>query len=248
MGAASHSSTYQTDRLLPLTDGWLDLMSGTAHRGRRLMRLTSAEHQLLSFLVEHEGQVFSVAQLLTDVWGYHPNAKSNTVRTTVARMRKKLEVGGVPRHVVLVDRGYAFERAAEPLLLPLTGLLVGVRTTDSSAGPDVLEKAIEDLPHGFPVLDLAGIRCIACEDEDGVWAWVEGRIERQDDGVGVVICPMDGQPPHYAGRGRDLLERLLQSVPPGRVLSIPDPPSSLEGHHDRVVDAWVIDSLRRSRS
>jgi DNA-binding response OmpR family regulator len=60
-------------------------------RGRAL-DLTYKEFELLKFLVQHPGRVFTRAQLLQEVWGYDYFGGTRTVDVHVRRLRAKLGV------------------------------------------------------------------------------------------------------------------------------------------------------------
>jgi DNA-binding response OmpR family regulator len=76
-------------------------------RGRAL-DLTFKEFELLKYLAQHPGRVFTRAQLLQEVWGYDYYGGTRTVDVHVRRLRAKLGVEheqliGTVRHV-----GYKF--------------------------------------------------------------------------------------------------------------------------------------------
>ena len=76
-------------------------------RGRAL-ELTFKEFELLKYLAQHPGRVFTRAQLLQEVWGYDYYGGTRTVDVHVRRLRAKLGVEnehliGTVRHV-----GYKF--------------------------------------------------------------------------------------------------------------------------------------------
>jgi DNA-binding response OmpR family regulator len=78
-------------------------------RGRPL-DLTYKEFELLKFLAQHPGRVFSRAQLLQEVWGYDYYGGTRTVDVHVRRLRAKLgteheQLIGTVRNV-----GYKFVR------------------------------------------------------------------------------------------------------------------------------------------
>ena len=56
----------------------------------RILDLTFKEFELLKFLVQHPGRVFSRAQLLQEVWGYDYFGGTRTVDVHVRRLRAKL--------------------------------------------------------------------------------------------------------------------------------------------------------------
>ena len=76
-------------------------------RGRGL-DLTFKEFELLKFLAQHPGRVFTRAQLLQEVWGYDYFGGTRTVDVHVRRLRAKLG----PEHEALIGTvrnvGYKF--------------------------------------------------------------------------------------------------------------------------------------------
>ncbi|HVE73939.1 MAG TPA: response regulator transcription factor [Mycobacteriales bacterium] len=76
-------------------------------RGRPL-DLTFKEFELLKFLAQHPGRVFSRTQLLQEVWGYDYYGGTRTVDVHVRRLRAKLG----PEHEALIGTvrnvGYKF--------------------------------------------------------------------------------------------------------------------------------------------
>lgn len=71
----------------PLT---LDLARQEARLGGRSIVLTARETRLLALLCEHCGEVVSRERLLSEVWGYYFDPRSNVVDVCVGRLRKKL--------------------------------------------------------------------------------------------------------------------------------------------------------------
>ena len=79
-----------------------------ARLGTRQLDLTFKEFELLKFLAQHEGRVFTRDQLLHEVWGYDYFGGTRTVDVHVRRLRAKLgpehdQVIGTVRNV-----GYRF--------------------------------------------------------------------------------------------------------------------------------------------
>lgn len=74
----------------------------------RVLDLTFKEFELLKFLAQHPGRVFTRAQLLQEVWGYDYFGGTRTVDVHVRRLRAKLG----PEHEVLIGTvrnvGYRF--------------------------------------------------------------------------------------------------------------------------------------------
>jgi DNA-binding response OmpR family regulator len=78
------SSTLQAGRLT------LDLARREARLGELVAELTDREFRLLHHLVRHQGEVVSRERLLSEVWGYHFDPRSNVVDVCVRRVRQKL--------------------------------------------------------------------------------------------------------------------------------------------------------------
>ena len=74
----------------------------------QLLDLTYKEFELLKFLAQHPGRVFSREQLLSDVWGYASVAGTRTVDVHVAQIRAKLGTASPIRTV----RGYGYSAEA----------------------------------------------------------------------------------------------------------------------------------------
>ncbi len=68
----------------------IDESSYTASLGGRSLDLTFKEFELLKYLAQHPGRVFSRQQLLHEVWGYDYFGGSRTVDVHVRRLRAKL--------------------------------------------------------------------------------------------------------------------------------------------------------------
>jgi two-component system copper resistance phosphate regulon response regulator CusR len=68
----------------------LDLARRQATLGDVVAELSDREFRLLHHLVRHAGEVVSRERLLSEVWGYHFDPRSNLVDVCVRRLRKKL--------------------------------------------------------------------------------------------------------------------------------------------------------------
>jgi len=68
----------------------VDEATYTAKLGRRSLDLTFKEFELLKYLVQHPGRVFTREQLLQEVWGYDYFGGTRTVDVHVRRLRAKL--------------------------------------------------------------------------------------------------------------------------------------------------------------
>ena len=94
----------------PITAGALVIDEATYSvrlRGR-LLDLTYKEFELLKYLAQHPGRVFTRSQLLQEVWGYDYFGGTRTVDVHVRRLRAKLG----PEHETLIGTvrnvGYRF--------------------------------------------------------------------------------------------------------------------------------------------
>jgi DNA-binding response OmpR family regulator len=85
----------------------------TAKVGKRVLDLTFKEFELLKYLAQHPGRVFSRQQLLSEVWGYDYFGGTRTVDVHVRRLRAKLG----PEHETLIGTvrnvGYRFVSAGD---------------------------------------------------------------------------------------------------------------------------------------
>ena len=68
----------------------VDEATYTAKLGGRVLDLTFKEFELLKYLAQHPGRVFTRAQLLQEVWGYDFFGGTRTVDVHVRRLRAKL--------------------------------------------------------------------------------------------------------------------------------------------------------------
>ena len=92
----------------------VDEATYTARVSGRMLDLTYKEFELLKFIAQHPGRVFTRAQLLQEVWGYDYFGGTRTVDVHVRRLRAKLG----PDHEALIGTvrnvGYRFVAAAPP--------------------------------------------------------------------------------------------------------------------------------------
>jgi DNA-binding response OmpR family regulator len=71
-------------------DVLIDENSYTARIKGRALDLTFKEFELLKYLAQHPGRVFSRAQLLQEIWGYDYFGGTRTVDVHIRRLRSKL--------------------------------------------------------------------------------------------------------------------------------------------------------------
>lgn len=82
----------------------LDPARATVHRDGKAVQLTRKERGVLGALLAAEGAVVSAEDLLERVWDEHADPFTNTVRVTVANLRRKL--GEPPVIETVVGAGY----------------------------------------------------------------------------------------------------------------------------------------------
>ena len=68
----------------------MDTDSFTVHIGQELVPLTTREFEILKFLLENQGRVFTRDHLLNSIWGYDFFGDEKIVNTHIKNIRKKL--------------------------------------------------------------------------------------------------------------------------------------------------------------
>lgn len=110
------ASTSSGDKGVTTEDGQIrsgdlivDTNGYTASLHGRPIDLAYKEFELLKYLVQHPGRVFTRAQLLQEVWGYDYYGGTRTVDVHIRRLRAKL--GGEYEHLIGTVRnvGYRFD-------------------------------------------------------------------------------------------------------------------------------------------
>ena len=92
----------------------IDETAYTAKIRGRALDLTFKEFELLKFLAQHPGRVFTRAQLLQEIWGYDYFGGTRTVDVHIRRLRSKLG----PEFESIIDTvrnvGYRFALSSSP--------------------------------------------------------------------------------------------------------------------------------------
>ena len=113
--------TRRGDRAVPdqaIRGGGLELDPGTRSvtDGRNRVLLRPTEFRILDVLIRHAGTVVTRDMLLQRVWDYHFDPTTNVVDPHVARLRRKLDAGGIAVQVRNVRGiGFVLEAAAAQL-------------------------------------------------------------------------------------------------------------------------------------
>jgi two-component system, OmpR family, response regulator len=88
---ARRSATVVKETILRVGDLELDLVSRTANRGGKGIKLLPREFQVLEYLVRNAGHVVPRAMLLENVWDLHFDPKTNIIDVYVGRVRRKVD-------------------------------------------------------------------------------------------------------------------------------------------------------------
>jgi DNA-binding response OmpR family regulator len=90
----------------------IDETTYTARLSGRALDLTYKEFELLKFLAQHPGRVFTRSHLVQEVWGYDYFGGSRTVDVHVRRLRAKLGPDNEMLIGTVRNVGYKFVRPA----------------------------------------------------------------------------------------------------------------------------------------
>ncbi|WP_067459625.1 winged helix-turn-helix transcriptional regulator [Actinomadura macra] len=89
-GRAADTDTDEVPGEIRSGELTIDEATYTARLRGRVLDLTFKEFELLKYLAQHPGRVFTRAQLLQEVWGYDYFGGTRTVDVHVRRLRAKL--------------------------------------------------------------------------------------------------------------------------------------------------------------
>ena len=95
-----------------LTGGDIEanLITREVRRDGDLVRLSTTEFELLSYLMRNRGHVLTREQILRAVWGYEYDPGTNVVDVYVGYLRRKLRKGDAPAPIVTIRSvGYRFD-------------------------------------------------------------------------------------------------------------------------------------------
>lgn len=80
----------------------VNLITREVRRGGELVRLSTTEFELLSYLMHNRGHVLSREQILRAVWGYEYDPGTNVVDVYIGYLRRKLRMQGTNAPIVTV--------------------------------------------------------------------------------------------------------------------------------------------------
>lgn len=109
----AESEASDSGRALVFGELEIDMDAYQVRRGGKILELTLREFELVRFLAQNAGQVFSRETLLEKVWGYEYYGDVRTVDVTVRRTREKLEPDQNNYRYILTKRGvgYYFDKS-----------------------------------------------------------------------------------------------------------------------------------------
>jgi DNA-binding response OmpR family regulator len=88
------TATFGSDELLKIDDLVIDIAGYEVRLAGRRVELTHQEFELLRYLAQHRGRVFTREALLERAWGYRYAGGTRTVDIHVRRVRAKLGEAG----------------------------------------------------------------------------------------------------------------------------------------------------------
>ncbi len=88
------TATFGSDEILKIDDLVIDIAGYEVRLAGRRIELTHQEFELLRFLAQHRGRVFTREALLERAWGYRYAGGTRTVDIHVRRVRAKLGDAG----------------------------------------------------------------------------------------------------------------------------------------------------------
>jgi DNA-binding response OmpR family regulator len=91
----------------------VNLITREVRRGGELVRLSTTEFELLTYLMHNRGHVLSREQILRAVWGYEYDPGTNVVDVYIGYLRRKLRRQGMNAPIVTVRSvGYRLDASA----------------------------------------------------------------------------------------------------------------------------------------
>jgi DNA-binding response OmpR family regulator len=114
LGRAQASRDVASSEEIRSGDLSIDESTYQARLGSRPLDLTFKEFELLKFLAQHPGRVFTRAQLLQEVWGYDYFGGTRTVDVHVRRLRAKL--GPERESLIGTVRNVGYKFVAQPIV------------------------------------------------------------------------------------------------------------------------------------
>lgn len=90
----------------------IDLLTREVSRGDRRIDLRPREFTLLEYLARHPGRVISKSMILSQIWNYNFDPRTNVVDVLVHRLRQKIDLPG-DRPLIETRRGVGYVLRAD---------------------------------------------------------------------------------------------------------------------------------------
>ncbi|MBQ0851279.1 response regulator transcription factor [Streptomyces sp. NPDC057621] len=110
--ARSGAPAAPEEPALSLADLAMDDPRHEVRRAGRLLELSPTEYRLLHYLLSHQGQVLSRAQILEAVWQYDFGGDTVVVERFVSNLRRKIDHGHPPLLHTVRGVGYTLREQA----------------------------------------------------------------------------------------------------------------------------------------
>ena len=107
-GLELENEGYLPDEVIEEADLNIDPVKYEVTKRGKVIDLTLREFELLKYLAQSPGTVFSRETLLEEVWGYEYYGDIRTVDVTVRRLREKIEDPGEEFRYILTKRGVGY--------------------------------------------------------------------------------------------------------------------------------------------
>jgi two-component system response regulator VicR len=104
----AENESHDGNKVMVFGDLEIDIDAYQVRRSGKVLELTLREFELVRFLAQNAGQVFSREALLEKVWGYEYYGDVRTVDVTVRRTREKLEPDQSNYRYILTKRGVGY--------------------------------------------------------------------------------------------------------------------------------------------
>ena len=98
----------QIGTVLTIADLSIDTVARTVSKGGEAIELLPKEYALLELFFRNPNQYFDGDSILERVWHSESDAGPGTVRTTMARLRKKIDTEG-QESIIKNDRGFGYK-------------------------------------------------------------------------------------------------------------------------------------------
>jgi two-component system, OmpR family, response regulator len=100
--------TMEIGTVITIADLSIDTVARSVTKGGEALELLPKEYALLELFFRNPNQYFDGDSILERVWHSESNAGPGTVRTTMARLRKKIDTDG-QESLIKNDRGFGYK-------------------------------------------------------------------------------------------------------------------------------------------